>query len=62
MKENTVILPKGTIVKLNGFPCELTIDAEVRGFTESDLEWFSQIKNQSEPRETQPALHKNKIL
>jgi hypothetical protein len=29
MNKDSVILPKGTVVKLNGFPCELVADTEV---------------------------------
>jgi hypothetical protein len=29
MKKDEVIIPKGTVVKLNGFPCELGKDTQV---------------------------------
>lgn len=29
MHKDQVTIPKGTVVKFNGFPCELTEDAEV---------------------------------
>ena len=60
--DDVVILPKGTIVKLNGFPCELTADTEVVSavLNENGLDWVLQNKNQSGLSERQPALRKDK--
>lgn len=49
-----VTLPKGTVVKLNGFPCELAEDTEVRSATiagmglESFLRWSNDSQDAAE--------------
>jgi hypothetical protein len=60
----TVILPKGTVVKLNGFPCELMQDTEVSSATiagmgglEAFLRWSEDGQGEATPTyEAEPAV------